>query len=349
MLSIKKILNNPYSIKKIKKIKLILNYQIMLNKYHSKKCYEYNNIIKNKIIKKITELPYLSIKLFKNMNLKSIKNNKIYKTLTSSGTTGEPSKIFLDKNAAKIQQIALSKTVTQHIGSERLPMIIVDSDEIFKNRIKFSARIAAILGFSIFANDKVFMLDQKKLIKTKEINQFLKKHSNKDILVFGFTFNIWKYLAIKKKINIKNSLIIIHGGGWKKMKAISVGNNEFKKKLINKYKIKKIINYYGLIEQIGSIFMECEEGYFHCSNYNDIIIRDMNLNEIKNNKIGIIQLLSLLPKSYPGHNLLTEDMGSIIGEDDCKCGRYGKYFKVYGRIPQSEIRGCSDTQNTKEH
>ena len=59
-------------------------------------------------------------------------------------------------------------------------------------------------------------------------------------------------------------------------------------------------------------------------------------------KKGLIQLVSLLPRSYPGHSILTEDLGTVFGEDDCKCGKPGKYFKIWGRLPKSEIRGCSD-------
>jgi hypothetical protein len=51
----------------------------------------------------------------------------------------------------------------------------------------------------------------------------------------------------------------------------------------------------------------------------------------------------MLPESYPGHSLLTEDEGVILGEDDCPCGRKGKYFKVMGRLKNAEIRGCGDT------
>ena len=32
-----------------------------------------------------------------------------------------------------------------------------------------------------------------------------------------------------------------------------------------------------------------------------------------------------------------------VDKDNCPCGRYGKYFKIYGRIKNAEIRGCSDT------
>ena len=61
------------------------------------------------------------------------------------------------------------------------------------------------------------------------------------------------------------------------------------------------------------------------------------------NETGLVQLLSLLPFSYPGHILLSEDLGEILGEDDCLCGRLGKYFKIHGRFAEAEVRGCSDT------
>ena len=42
--------------------------------------------------------------------------------------------------------------------------------------------------------------------------------------------------------------------------------------------------------------------------------------------------------------LSNEDLGKIIGEDDCKCGRKGKYFSISGRMSMAELRGCSDTR-----
>ena len=58
---------------------------------------------------------------------------------------------------------------------------------------------------------------------------------------------------------------------------------------------------------------------------------------------GIIQVVSVLPRSYPGHALLTEDEGMVLGEDDCPCGRKGKYIQILGRMKSAELRGCSDT------
>ena len=89
--------------------------------------------------------------------------------------------------------------------------------------------------------------------------------------------------------------------------------------------------------------MECEKGHLHCSNFSDIFIRDELFGEPVHHKKGVVHLLSPLATSYPGHNIITEDIGEIIGEDDCDCGRLGKYFNIYGRLEKSEIRGCSDT------
>ena len=108
--------------------------------------------------------------------------------------------------------------------------------------------------------------------------------------------------------------------------------------------LEHVYDYYGMVEQTGSIYMECKFGYLHAPIYSDIIIRDaVDFSVVKNGKLGIIQTVSVLPKSYPGHSLLTEDEGIILGEDDCKCGRLGKYFQIRGRIKNAEIRGCSDT------
>ena len=140
----------------------------------------------------------------------------------------------------------------------------------------------------------------------------------------------------------KNNGFLFHGGGWKKLENISITKKEYNKYINNFIGINKIYNYYGMVEQTGSIFIECEKGYYHPSIFSDIHIRDKNLNLCDLNEMGIIQVSSLLPMSYPGHNILTEDMGKMISNDGCKCGRKGKFFEIIGRIPKTEVRGCSD-------
>ena len=137
---------------------------------------------------------------------------------------------------------------------------------------------------------------------------------------------------------------MIHGGGWKKIEKYKINNEIFKRKIIDKLNVSKIINYYGLVEQTGSIFIECDKcNCFHTNIFNDVIIRDKNLNPItEDNKIGMIQVLSILPSSYPGNSILLEDEGYLINKTNKDCKNTGKSFKIVGRIPKAEIRGCSD-------
>ena len=209
-----------------------------------------------------------------------------------------------------------------------------------------SAKGAAIKGFGQLCNNKYFLLDNNNKINISILKNYLKKNENKDFIIFGFTSSIWFNLITeikRQKIKLKkNQGIMIHGGGWKKMYKLRVNNNKFKKEVKSLLGLKQVYNYYGMMEQTGSVFLECEKGYFHCSIFSDILIRNSKLKLSKIKETGLIQTLSLLPLSYPGHNILTEDMGIIHGIDNCKCGKKGKYFTVLGRVPNAELRGCSD-------
>jgi len=121
-----------------------------------------------------------------------------------------------------------------------------------------------------------------------------------------------------------------YGGSGKKIKSI--------------YNIEKIYNYYGLIEQTGSIFIECPKcSCFKCSIYSDILIRDTNLEIIKKDKKkGFLQVLSLLPTSYPGNSLLTEDIAELRNDIKCDCDNGSQKFIIHGRSKNSEIRGCAN-------
>lgn len=344
----------PYSLDAESKNRILGQILFNLEKKHIENCPEYKLISDNWAFrragnKKIENLPFIPVRLFKELELLSIDRAEIRKTLTSSGTSGQiPSKIFLDATTASNQTRVLTKILSSFIGSKRIPMLIIDSKSVLKDRNNFSARGAGILGFSIFGYDVQYLLDDDFNLDFDLLESFIEKHKGEKILLFGFTYIVWEYFnnALEKRgitINLENG-ILIHGGGWKKMVDSAVDTHSFRKSLLEKAKIQHIHNYYGLVEQTGSIYMECEAGYLHASNYSDIIIRDhQDYAMAPIGQEGIVQLVSCLPSSYPGHSILTEDLGTIIGIDNCTCGRKGKYFTISGRIKNAELRGCSDT------
>ena len=239
----------------------------------------------------------------------------------------------------------LTRIVEVLLGKKRLPMLIIDKKSTITNKSIFNARAAAIFGFSLFGKNYCYLINENNEIDYKSLNSFLEKFGKEKFIIFGFTSLVYEYLIKKiknKNLDFKNA-ILLHGGGWKKLENQKITNKSFKDKLSLKLNLKNIHNYYGMVEQTGSIFTECKKGYFHTTIFSDIFIRDKNFEIQEFNKKGLIQLISLIPTSYPGHNILTEDIGEIKGEDSCKCGMNGKYFLVYGRAKEAEIRGCSDT------
>jgi hypothetical protein len=302
----------------------------------------------------LKDVPFLPVRLFKEYELSSVPHDRVYKALTSSGTTSQqPSKIVLDRETSAAQTKALVLILQQFLGKARLPMLILDHPGVIKNRQTFSARGAGILGLSTFGRDHTYALKDKDMMPDIEvIKAFFTRHRGERIFLFGFTFMVWKYFYLElKDINDIEQLedaILIHSGGWKKLQEDAVDNVSFKNALKTRFNINSIHDFYGMVEQVGSIFMECEHGRLHTPAFADVIIRNpQDWSVLPPGHPGLIQVVSVLPRSYPGHSLLTEDVGEWIGVDDCECGRLGRTFSVHGRVAHSELRGCSDTHSVE--
>ena len=351
----------PYSLNKQEKEKLLTERLLELTALHRKNCTQYADMLSSvgfsaDACKSYKDIPFLPVRLFKELELKSVPQEDVVKTMTSSGTTGQAvSKIYLDRNTSSNQQKTMVKIVSEFTGSGRMPMIIIDCPSVVKNRLMFSARGAGILGFSIFGAKKIYALDDDMKLDVEAVREFLEKYKGQKILMFGFTFMIWQHFY-KELVRLKaegiefdfSQGVLIHGGGWKKLVSEAVSHDEFHRRLKDVCGLESIHDYYGMVEQTGCIYMECECGHLHASIFSDVIIRNpLDFSECGIGETGIIQVVSAIPESYPGHSLLTEDEGVLLGEDDCPCGRKGKYFKINGRLKNAEIRGCSDTYADK--
>jgi len=328
-----------------------LNEMNKVSEYHLQHSSEYASIVKSlfmgrAIASRIEDLPYLPITLFKDFQLKSIPESSVYRILRSSGTQGQPSSIYLSKENSRLQTKVLHELFKKQFGTKRLPMVIFDSKSQLQSNSVANARKAAVVGFSAFASERVFVLDDNLKLDWGLLENFITEFRSSKIILFGFTFLIWQSLIIQneknKVVNIPKG-IVLHGGGWKKLQGLNVSKNQFKASITNITRTKEIVDYYGMAEQTGSIYFECSSGYFHSTNYSTLIIRDfITHSPAPFGKEGLVQLLSTLPISYPGHSILTQDIGIIHGENDCECGEVGKYFSIIGRLPKSQVRGCSD-------
>lgn len=324
---------------------------VALTRRHRQRCAEYDRILTatghapDRDYATLADLPWLPVRLFKTHVLKSIDDADVFKVLTSSGTTGAPSRIYLDKAAAAAQTRSLARTIQTVTGPRRLPMLIVDTTSIIKDRRTFSARGAGVLGMMNFGRDHVWALDEQGRPDVEAIRGFLARHGDAPFLIFGFTFMVWEYLyevACGHGFDLRHG-ILIHSGGWKKLIDRAVDNATFRAAFAADTGLTRIHNFYGMVEQIGVVYLEGPSGDgLYCPDFADVIIRDpQTWQEQPVGVPGLVEVVSTLPESYPGHALLTEDLGVVHGIDD---GDWpGKRLSILGRLPRAEARGCSDT------
>jgi hypothetical protein len=345
----------PFALRQFEKRAQLLDRLVALTAYHEEHCAPYSHMLARlhagwRGARSLEDLPWLPVGVFKRQRLTSVADELIVRELRSSGTSSSvPSRVYLDRATAEKQTRALAEIVGDFLGTTRRPMLIIDQPGVVGKAAPLTARGAAILGFSTFGRHHSYALRADLGIDWEVVESFLTRHGDQPILLFGFTFIVWQHLveALAKdgrRLSFPDGSILLHGGGWKKLELRKVDAARFRQQVGEVLGVKRVHDYYGMAEQVGSIFMECEHGRLHVPGYAEVIVRDPHsLAPLAIGGTGIIQVLSELPRSYPGHSLLTEDVGQLLGEDDCVCGRGGRTLRVEGRLPKAEVRGCSDT------
>jgi hypothetical protein len=340
-----------YSIPQAQKERLLAEQMDALTEHHRRNCPTYARLVDvlypgYRPGGPLNAAPFLPVGLFKSHVLKSVPDADVFKTLQSSGTTGQhPSRIVLDRDTAQRQTLALSRIMTHVLGPERLPMILIESPALIQDRRQFNARVTGLLGMMNFGRNHFYVLDEDLNLSLDGLRAFLDRFGGGPFLMFGFTFVVYQHFLLRLAgagVDLSNG-ILIHSGGWKKLQEQAIGAAELRRRFEAETRLTKIYNFYGMVEQVGSVFLEGEDGYFYPPNFADVLVRDpVTFEELPPGSAGILQVVSALPYSYPGHSLLTEDLGVIHSSDGTGCGREGKAFSVLGRLPRAELRGCSD-------
>jgi phenylacetate-coenzyme A ligase PaaK-like adenylate-forming protein len=303
----------------------------------------------------LSDVPPLPVSMFKQFLLTAVPPEKIVRELHSSSTTGgQPSRIVIDKTTAFRQARALASILKEHLGGHRRPYLVLDAEESAGAGDTLTARGAAIRGVGNFASETVYGMNKQPdgdlAADWPRIQDFFQRHGQVPVLLFGFTFMVWtRFVEEAERRAVKfqaSNAQLLHSGGWKKLAAQAVTKEEFSRRTSNVLGCDPggILDFYGMVEQVGTVFVDCEAGNKHAPAFADVLIRrPYTLQPAEIGQTGIIELISVLPTSYPGQALITEDQGVLAGVDDCPCGRLGGYFRFTKRIEQAEARGCGDT------
>ncbi len=305
----------------------------------------------------LEQIPFLPVEIFKRINLLSVPEDQIVRTLYSSATTsGVPSKVGIDRITAQRQLRALLSILSSFLGKKRKAFIFFDVPAIATSSFsQLSARAVAIRGLMSAASRSFFCmrlqsdgslelnLDQL----AEAIEQALK--SQLDICFYGFTYVVYEYVypALRHAgIRLETpSAHLLHSGGWKHLSDRQVTKAQFNADVARQFGLPEshVVDFYGMIEQVGTIYPDCEQQRKHTPIFSEILLRDLRTLQVcPPGETGLIQLLTPLPNSYPGISIITDDLGCIDLLDGCPCGRRGIAFRFLGRQEKAEIRGCGD-------
>ena len=307
----------------------------------------------------VADLPFLPVGILKtNPPLSFVNQDQIKRTLTSSATTSQtPSRVVLDSPTARRMTKGVVSIVRDFIGSDRRPYLVVDTPGLQAGE-EMGARGAAIQGLQPFASETTHCLrmgEQGELqLELDKIKSFAQGREDTELLVYGFTFILWNHLV--KPLEAAGisfhlpKVRIFHSGGWKRLQDQAVEKSVFNDRLAQVFGTSpdRIVDFYGMVETVGVIYPDCPAGNKHGPVFGDVIVRDpLTLKPVAAGGRGIVQVCSVLPTSFPGHLLLTEDMAQVLAYDGCPCGRRGISFRFAGRIPKAELRGCGNLETKR--
>lgn len=307
------------------------------------------------------DIPPVAVSVFKELgfNLNSVPKEELTLALQSSATSGIPSTVVIDKTTAKRQAKAMVKVISEFIGKERKPFLIMDIDPRSASRKLLGARFAAVTGYLKFASKVGYFLkvDANNLsyFDVDGILQFIKElPSGQPVVVFGFTYILYQnvlksILDSDIKLHLPAGSKIIHIGGWKKLENEKISKDLFNQQLSQCFGIHPgdVIDIYGFTEQMGLNYPDCPCGCKHTSSYVKVFVRDTVTREVLPvGREGMLEFVTPIPHSYPGNVVLTDDIG-ILEEGSCPYGRSGQRFRIVGRLKKAEVRGCGDILSAK--
>lgn len=323
-----------------------------LSRHHQKYCPPFARIWPDRSdAARIEDLPYLHVGLFKRGDFATVfPGVRRGRTLRSSGSGGPVSRIALDEESSALQSRSAAAILQDLLGSRARPLFVLDRAQGLRERGGLSARLAAAMSLRPLASGIHFLLrgtEPDDRIDWERVEAVLEQ-GEADLLVYGFTSVLWDAWAsrpipahLRSRLG-QTRIAFVHSGGWKRLEDREVDAATLERELLaTAGPGSRVLDFYGLVEQVGLVFPLCEHGSRHVPVWADVVVRNAVTLDSLVREAGLLQLLNVLARGTPSHSVLTEDLGRIV-PGPCSCGRSGKRFDLLGRVPKAELRGCSN-------
>lgn len=275
-------------------------------------------------VKKIAQIPFLPISLFKSHNIVSNQND-IEITFTSSGTTGMITSKHEVANVSYYEE-SYRKAFSQFYGNiEDYVILALLPSYLERTGSSLIYMVEDLIRLSQNENSGFYLHNYSDLIEKLTV---LEKEE-KNVILIGVTYALLDLIE-KQNFNLKNTIIMETGGMKGKRKEMI--REELHDQLCKGFGVAAIHSEYGMTELLSQAY-SLGNGVFECPNWMQIHIRDTEdaLSYIENGKTGGINVIDLANINSCSF-IATQDLGKKYDNNT---------FEVLGRFDNSDIRGCN--------
>ncbi|MDD2772112.1 MAG: hypothetical protein PHP45_00275 [Elusimicrobiales bacterium] len=308
----------------------------------------------------ITRMPFIFVAAFKERELSSIAKKELALELTSSGTSGQKSRMLLDKaSLLRVRRMAWQVFAALGMADRTVAadylcftydpkaaknLGTAFTDELLTGLTKTGETFYA-LRWSREKNSFYFDMDGA----LSALERFEKR--GRQARLVGFPAHALALCEAFKKsrgrcARLNPSSWVLTGGGWKDQQDRALDKGKMRRLLAGRLGLKteRVRDMFGMVEH-GVPYMDCPLGKFHVPVYGKIIVRHpAALEPLPYGETGLLQFITPYLSSYPSISLLSSDFGWL--EEKCSCGLKGPVLHIAGRGGVKKLKGCAISAST---
>lgn len=307
-------------------------------------------------IEDISKIPPIPASFLKYHELLSVDKSEVEVHATSSGTMGQKSQVFLDKDTISLAKKMVIRMMRYHGMFSIIPTnyFILGYEPVQHNNAGNIQLASAMTKFAPAWN-KLYAL--RYLGDHYEVDYFgiiegLIKYDKMKLPVRIMGFPAYLYMIIKtmkdhgmKPLCFGKKSYVLTGGGWKNYDDLMIDKEEYYT-LIEEYlgiPKENCRDFYSAVEH-SVAYPECENHHMHIPIWSRVIIRDVKtLEPVGFDTPGFLSFISPLVQSQPITSIMMGDLGILRDGNTCGCGIKTPYFEVLGRAGTAKGASCALT------
>jgi phenylacetate-coenzyme A ligase PaaK-like adenylate-forming protein len=302
----------------------------------------------------IERIPCLGVAAMKYYLILSLPPERSFLTLTSSGTRGQKTQVWFDKESLDRVQAQLRRLWEQEgLVSDRPTnylQLVYDPEEAQDLGIAFSVKNEqqfAPASRACYAIKKNSQGEWE--FRFKETIAVLREYcrEGRPVRISGITRFIFElFEALDRDAEplppLPEGSLLLTGGGFKTAENRQVTKEEFRALAARHLSIphQNMRDGYGFAEH-SAPYVECRNHRFHIPVYNRVIARDpLTMKALPHGQPGLLEFVTPFNAMMPTLALLSTDVGYVDAQQ-CQCGWKSPTFTLMGRGGLVKHKGCA--------